>query len=70
MIEAIPPRVILAVFTRARRMHEGLTQAALAAAIGVTARQVCAAEAGRGCGGARLALERWNEIAKMEQGDA
>lgn len=60
--DMIPLPTILAAFTLARRWHEGLTQAALAARLGIRPDQVARAEAGKPCGYARAILLEWNGL--------
>lgn len=59
----IEPAAILACFTQARRMHEGLTRSALARLLGIRTDQVKAAEAARDPGSAaRARLLQWNGL--------
>lgn len=62
-LATIDGRMILACFTQARRMHEGLTRSALARLLGIRTDQVKAAEAGHACGrDARDRLLQWNGL--------
>lgn len=59
---------ILAIFTSARRSHEGMTRADLARRLGIRADQVAKAENGRPCGEAAHALLlKWNGLEILQE---
>lgn len=69
MPNPIPFRTILAVYTKARRMHLGLSPSRLAARLKIRADQVKAAEAGKRIAAkARAALVAFNELEAWDHG--
>jgi ribosome-binding protein aMBF1 (putative translation factor) len=67
MLESPTPRQILAAFTMARRLHAGMSQAALARQLRLRADQISKCESGKPCGHrARARLLAWNELSPDE----